>query len=120
MSTQDTPSSKRELTPEEVLNKRLETIGWACFLIMLGGLGLVPNRLVPESAWLVGVGIIMLGLNAARYSKGLRPSSVTTVLGALALISGLGSLFGLDLPVFAIALILIGANLILKPLFEKG
>lgn len=36
---------------------------------MLGGFALVPGDVVPKGAWLIGVGAIMLGLNAARYLK---------------------------------------------------
>ena len=105
-------------TSKAALNKRLETIGWALFLIMIGGIGLVPKEQAPEGVWLVGVGLIMLGLNVARYMNGIRTSNGTIVLGALALISGIGNLLGLDLPVFAILIILIGANLLLRQLFQ--
>ena len=106
--------------PQRALNKRLETIGWALFLIMIGGLGLVPKDQVPEGIWLIGVGLIMLGLNVARYVYKIKPSGFTIFLGCLAVIAGVGDLFGLDLPILAIALILIGANLLLRPLFEKN
>ncbi len=106
-----------EQARKAALNKRLETIGWALFLIMIGGIGLVPKAQVPEGVWLVGVGLIMLGLNAARVRYGINTSSGTIVLGALALISGAGNLFGLNLPVLAILLVLIGANLLLRALF---
>ena len=105
-------------TSKAALNKRLETVGWALFLIMIGGIGLVPKEQVNGGVWLVGVGLIMLGLNVARYINGIKTSSGTIVLGALALISGIGNLLGLDLPVFAILLILIGANLLLRQLFQ--
>lgn len=110
-----------ELKEDEkrTLNKRLENIGWALFLIMIGGLALVPKDLVPEGAWLVGVGLIMIGLNVARYWKDLKMSGFTLALGFLALVSGLGDMLGLDLPVFAILLILIGASIIIRPLIEK-
>jgi hypothetical protein len=103
------------------INERLEHIGWGLFLIMIGGLGLVPDEYVPEGLWLVGAGLIMLGLNGARYVKGIRLSGFTIVLGLIALFSGVGDMFGLDLPVLAILLILIGANMLLKPYLEgKG
>ncbi len=58
---------KAVLNPEKTaLNKRLESIGWGLFLIMLGGFALVPNQVIPKGAWSIGVGLIMLGLNAAR------------------------------------------------------
>lgn len=102
-----------------VLNKRLEMIGWGLFLIMIGGLMLVPDQYVPESLWLVGAGLIMLGLNAARYFYHLSLSWFTIVLGLIALASGIGDWLGVDLPVFPILLILIGAHILLKSRFER-
>jgi len=87
---------------KQALDKQLETIGWGLFLIMIGGIGLVP-----QGVWLIGVGLIMLGLNAARYVHGIKTSNLTIVLGILALLSGLGDLLGVELPVFAIVLILL-------------
>ena len=56
------------------LNKRLETIGWGCFLIMLGGFILVPHEIVAKGLWSIGVGAIMLGLNVARYFHKIKMS----------------------------------------------
>ena len=56
------------------LNKRLEAIGWGLFLVMLGGFALVPGDLVNKGLWSIGVGLIMLGLNAARYFNGIKMS----------------------------------------------
>ncbi len=103
----------------ELLNKRLEQIGWGLFLIMIGGLALVPDQYVPEGLWLVGAGLIMLGLNAARYFYHLPLSWFTIILGLIALASGAGDLLGIDLPVFPILLILIGAHILLKARFER-
>jgi hypothetical protein len=47
-------------------------------------------------------------------------SRLTLILGFLALGTGLGDYLGLDLPVFAIMLILIGAGMIIRPLVEKN
>jgi len=33
---------------KEALNKRLESIGWALFLIMAGGIWLIPGDRVPS------------------------------------------------------------------------
>ncbi len=106
-------------TGKQVLNKRLETIGWGLFLIMIGGLALIPKEQVPEGVWSIGVGLIMLGLNAARFLNGIKMSGFTLVLGAIALLSGIGDMAGVDLPIGPILLIVIGANLLLKPLLEK-
>ena len=103
---------------EKALNKRLDTIAWACFLIMIGCLGLVPKEQVPEGTWLVGVGIIWLGLNAARYLNRIKMSGGTIVLGIVAIVAGLGDVYGLDLPVLPILLILLGAHLLLRHLHQ--
>jgi hypothetical protein len=101
------------------LNQRIESIGWGLFLVMIGGIWLVPDRFVPQGTWLVGAGLILLGLNVARYIKGIRMSGFTLFLGAVALLSGAADFLRVDLPLMPILLILIGANIILKPMIEK-
>lgn len=90
-------------------NERLEQIAWALFLILLGVLSLAPDRFIPDGSWGIGVGLIMLGLNAARYYFGIALSSFTLIVGSLFFLSGIGDLFGFDFPFFPI--ILIGAGL---------
>ena len=46
-------------------------------------------------------------------------SGFTTVLGIIALITGIGELIGVDLPGLAILLILLGAHRVLKPWLEE-
>ena len=118
MTAQNDQPSIMQDTQKAALNKRLEGIGWGLFLIMIGGILLVPNEQVPEGTWLIGAGLIMLGLNLARYLNGIRMSGFTIVLGILALASGLSDFAGVDLPLFPILLILIGASILLKPVFE--
>lgn len=101
------------------LNQRLESVGWALFLIMIGGLGLVPEEQVPEGTWLIGIGLIMLGLNVARRLNDIEPSGFTIVLGVIALLAGTGDFLGVDLPVFPILLILLGAQIIYKAFFTR-
>jgi hypothetical protein len=101
------------------LNKRLEAVGWGCFLIMLGGFMLVPDTIVAKGFWSIGVGLIMLGLNAARYFFKIRMSGFTTFLGILSLIGGILQLFGLEGTEGAFLLIILGAFLLVKPWFDK-
>ncbi|HSG42295.1 MAG TPA: hypothetical protein VLA72_03990 [Anaerolineales bacterium] len=101
------------------LNKRMETMAWGAFLIMLGGFMFVPEEIIKGGWWSIGVGLIFLGLNAARYFNGLRMSGFTTFLGVISVIGGT-----LDLVLAqdfdgAILLIVLGGYLILKPWFEK-
>ncbi|HSD82921.1 MAG TPA: hypothetical protein VLG46_03635, partial [Anaerolineae bacterium] len=98
-------NDQRQLPPAEDnekvgLNKRLEQIGWGLFLIMIGGIALVPDKQVLEGTWLIGAGLIMLGLNVARYFNRLPLSSFTIILGTLAIIMGASDFFGVDLPFF--------------------
>ena len=101
------------------LNKRLETMGWGCFLVLLGGFMFVPEEIVKGGWWSIGVGLIMLGLNVARYFNGLRMSGFTTFLGIVSVIGGVLDLIGMEGINGAILLIVLGGYLILKPWFEK-
>ena len=96
------------------LDQRLQTISWGLFLIMLGGFALLKS--VPEGTWLVGAGVIMLGLNAVRLLLGIRIGWFTVILGTLALLSGLGSVYGVSIPVGPLLVILIGLAIILRAL----
>lgn len=103
------PMEKRD-SGIRALDRQLEGISWALFLIMIGGVWLIPN--VPEGVWLIGVGVIMLGLNVTRYLNGIRMGLFSSVLGVLALALGVAELFGLNWPVLPMILILIGANIL--------
>jgi hypothetical protein len=108
------------INPEKAaLNKSLERIAWGFFLIMLGGFMFLPKDQVPEGLWSIGVGVIMLGLNAARYFNRIRMSGFTTVLGILSVVGGVVQLFGVKNVEGAFLLIILGAYLVLKPWFDQ-
>lgn len=120
MQVQDDQPIDRQEERKRALDQRLDAAGWGLFLIMIGGLWLVPEEWgIPEGAWLVGAGLIILGLLAVRYLNGIKVSGFWVFLGALALGSGLAAIYGLDLPVFPILLIIAGAAILLKPLFDS-
>lgn len=109
-----------EVDPDKAaLNKRMETVAWGCFLIMLGGFMFVPEEIIRGGWWSIGVGLIFLGLNAARYFSGLRMSGFTTFLGILSVIGGILDLTGMEGVNGAVLLIVLGGYVILKPYFEK-
>lgn len=110
--------SDRDLQ-KSALNKRIEDIGWGLLAIAIGGILLVPDKLVPPGAWPIGFGLIILGLNGVRYLNRIKISSFNLALGVFALAAGLGDFFSVKLPLIAIFLILIGISIILKPLVEK-
>jgi Na+/H+ antiporter NhaB len=101
------------------LGQQLERIGWALFLIMIGGLALLPSGWVPAGAWLVGVGLIMVGMNVVRHLKGIRVSGFTTLLGVAAMAAGFFSMAGIDFPVFPILLIAVGAQILYSVLLPR-
>ena len=109
-----------EIDPEkEALNKRLEGVAWGCFLILLGGFVFVPEQIVEGGWWSIGVGSIMLGLNAARYLNQLKMSGFTTFLGIVAIIDGTLQLLWMDTFNGSVFLIILGAYLVIKPWIEK-
>jgi hypothetical protein len=113
-------TNKTNIDPQKAaLNKNLETAAWGCFLIMLGGFFFVPDSLVKGGVWSIGVGLILLGLNAVRYFNGIRMSGFTTFLGIISIIGGVLELVGVKDIGGSVFLIVLGSYLILKPYFEK-
>ena len=106
------------------LNRRFETIAWGVVLIWWGiadrDIGLF--RSLPHGTEAIGIGLILLGLNAARSLNGVPTSSFTVTLGILALVLGglelARSVLNLpfELPVFAILLIALGVILLAREL----
>ena len=118
-TSQETQAESGQANEKVALNKRLETIGWGLFLIMLGGFSFVPSDVVAKGVWSIGVGVIMLGLNVARYYYGIKMSGFTTFLGVVSLIGGVLQLLGMHTLEGAILLIILGAYLLVKPWFDK-
>lgn len=93
-------------------NHRFEVITWGAFFIWWGVTELFPS--LPEGIGAVGIGVILLGLNAIRSLNGIPASGFTTTLGILALVWGGLELAApilrlpFELPVFAILLIVLG------------
>jgi len=93
-------------------NHRFEAIAWGIFFVWWGVTELFPS--LPEGIGAIGIGVILLGLNAVRAAKGIAASGFTTTLGILALALGALELSRLvlhlpfELPVFGILLIVLG------------
>ena len=102
------------------LNRNLEVMAWGVLFIWWGITELFP--FLPHGAGAIGVGLILLGLNAARSLNGVPASGFTVTLGILALVWGglelAGSLLALpfDIPVLAILLIVLGAIMLAREL----
>lgn len=98
------------------LNRSLETVAWGALFIWWGFLELFSY--LPDGIGAIGIGVIWLGLNAARSLRGVPTSGFTITLGILALVLGSLELTGavlslpFDLPIFAILLIVLGVILL--------
>jgi hypothetical protein len=105
------------MAPRDLI-RRIEAIGWGLLLLMTGVLLLVPG--LPEGTWLVGLGLLMLGLNATRHFAGLPLDRFGVILGAGAVLAGLGAMAGMDIPVFALGLIVWGLAIIAKQVGQEA
>jgi hypothetical protein len=101
------------------LNGRLEEIGWALFLTLLGVLWLLPAGYFTSTAWLIGAGVIMLGMNFARYFLGIGMSGFTVFLGIVALVAGFSGSIGVEFPIVPAVLIVLGASLLMRAIFKQ-
>ena len=96
----------------KTLNRKYETAAWGAFFILLGVTSLFQG--LPDGVGAVGLGLIFLGLNLARYLNKIPTSALTITLGVIALVLGGADLLRtvLDLQVeallFPLALIAIG------------
>lgn len=102
------------------LDHRLEATAWGLFFIMLGGILLLPSEVVPQGAWLIGTGVIMLGLNAARILTGIKTSPFSIGLGVVAVVAGLADVAGLGLPILPVILVLIGIEILFTAARKPG
>jgi len=96
------------------LAKRLDEIALALVLIMTGALWLAPKAMFPEGTWLLGAGLIVLGLNAIRRLRGLKMSGFGIVVGLVALAAGIGRILGQELPIIPVLLIVFGVGLVIR------
>lgn len=103
-----------------IINRKLETIAWGVLLILLGVDFFVPGLLVPYGIGMLGIGIILLGLNLARYLSHIPVNGFSITLGVLTLIEGGAALargllgIQVKLPFFPTLLIGIGLILIIR------
>jgi hypothetical protein len=109
----------------ETTNHRFETFAWGLLFIWLGvWWGILEDRFLPNGAGAVGVGLILLGINLARWTKGIQISILSSTFGALFLILGSLKLANvilncpnLQMPVCALFLIILGGIVLVREFF---
>lgn len=108
---------------KQILDRRLESIGWGAFFVWWGVTELFPS--LPQGIGAIGIGLILLGLNAVRSRNGIPTSGFTTTLGILAFVLGGLQLIQLaldlpfELPIFGILLIVLGMIILGRELVGK-
>lgn len=119
MATQNNQLTKTVKAKKRKLDQRIESIGWAVFLIWSGALLIAPEGLFPEGSWLIGTGTIIIVSMGIRYLYGIRVDGFWTILGFLALGFGISEFFRLNLPVFPVLLIIVGVVILYNVFFGK-
>jgi hypothetical protein len=90
---------------------RFDAAGWGLILILFGALAL--PRGVAEFTLVAGTGAAMLGLNALRVMSGVPVAWFGIILGAVALVAGVGAIVGVTVPAVALLFILLGLGTII-------
>ncbi len=99
-----------ETTRKSTFN--LEAIAWGALFILWGITEMFPS--LPKGLGAIGIGLILVGLNAARYWTGQPTSTFTITIGILALLLGGLELarpllnLTFELPILAILLLALG------------
>lgn len=119
MAEENHQTHRKKVLRKSPLDRRLDSVGWGLFLIMIGCLWLIPEGKVPHGTWLIGTGLIIVGLSAVRYFNRIRVSGFWFALGIIALALGISDVFGLNIPVLPILIIIVGLNILIKPLLQK-
>ena len=70
----------------EVLDQRYEAVAWGGIFILLGSLMFIPGD--QNNVFVMGTGMILLGLNLARSLAQIAVNRFTVILGAMALVLG--------------------------------
>jgi hypothetical protein len=106
-----------EDTTRAAVSDRVDTIGWGLLFVAIGAVGLMPA--MPDGAWLVAAGIVMLGASAVRASMRLRVHGVTVVVGIVALAAGVFTVAGFTTEVGPLVLIVLGLTLVVGALYQS-
>ena len=94
--------------------RTLTTVAWGLFFILVGGAWLYGEtyRVDMGTIIAIGVGLILVGLNLARSSIGVKMSKFSLGIGVLALLIGLARYYGMKLDILPLIIILIGLFII--------
>lgn len=91
--------------------RQIDAAGWAVFFIWVG-VALLAH--IPWGWFLVGVGALVQGAQAARWQMNLKVETSGIVIGLIFLVGGAWELLALQWPLIPVLLILLGVYLLQK------
>jgi hypothetical protein len=93
------------MNDKQILNRRYETAAWGSIFLLIGVLSLIPGG--QDGMLVLGVGIVLIGLNLARHQSNIPTNGATILLGILTLALGAVAMLRpwLELPPFEVPLI---------------
>lgn len=104
------------------LNRTYEAVAWGVFFVWWG---IAEFKFLPHGIGNIGVGLVLLGLNAARLLNAIPTSGLSITLGIIMLVYG-GLEFAstvlqlpFTLPTFAILLIVLGVVLLARAYMRR-
>ena len=102
-------------------SRTLTTLAWGLFFILVGGAWIYGETYHIDTGTIIaiGVGLILVGLNLARSSIGVRMSKFSLALGILALLIGLARYSGLKVDIVPLIIILIGLFIVAEAIARK-
>jgi len=106
----------QKLTSRHVLHKKLDAAGWGLFFIWIG---IALFARVGWEAGLLGVGIIILGVQLTRNYFGLKLEGFWVVAGFLFVLGGVWELFNVQFGLLPILCIAVGVALLVSTLVGK-
>jgi hypothetical protein len=98
------------------LESRVDAVGWGVLFIVVGGVLLAPG--LPEDAWLVAAGAVMLGLSIVRALLGLAVPWITVIVGTAAFVGGGAGIVGLESAGGPLVLVALGVAVIGLGLYQ--
>jgi hypothetical protein len=98
------------MTEKTTTNKLLDTIAWGIFIVLLGVGWLAGSYYNVETGIYIalGVGLLLIALNAARSAIGIKISKFSLFIGLLALALSGSGIMGYAMPFVPTIIVLVG------------
>lgn len=100
------------------LGDRVDTLGWGLLFVVVGVISLIPA--MPDGAWLIGAGLVILIFGGGRALLGLPIRGTAVVVGIVALSAGVFTVLRLDEAIGPVVLVVLGLSVIVGSLVRSG